>query len=803
MDDYIIDSVGNRKVYIYHHRNLLFEGFQDNKPDIVAYDFGCIVIDVGCWICNALFIRKKHGEWNNMKLIILIFFVVLMALSVNAQLAIIPPTQYNGGMEDWCIRPSTETGDFGFGNLNGGSVKCTDANSVVWLQTSYDGTHNTNEIPLLWSERYGCCTKRTTDAHSGQYAALIHKQSMDDWYNFGQGIKFRTPVIGGKVYTYNLFYKFTSTSEYQRAVFYQKFIDSNNQEVFSQGKDFSISNSYVPFIVSNIAPLNAVAMYWEIGVPKEVVGDLYLDDLTIDEIGCTPGQVLNCGSNIGSCKYGSQTCGLNEAWGACIGAVGPTKDVCGDNINNDCDKYTDEGCTFSGYTKDGYIAKFDEINKWYRDGYGTSDSTSPTYWAWDNTPIVEAYINMYKATGQTAYIDRAIVSMDRIVARATDYNGDGLKDFEALESPVDPILTYSRITFPLVQLAYVMKKNNIYGAKADSYIAFVENNFIPLYNQRWRECGNIGFWLESTTSAPNNRASYVGRIHLYLWLLNGKQEYYDKSVKYANKIKSTLLVETNSINGVQYYHWNYANRAGCTTVGTSYSCSAQCPTEGQNMCNIKPNDWVCSGNLELGYGNYDLNLMLDYYEAGVVFNANDLKLLQNTFKEGFLVETAEVDGFPTPVLRWKAQPEGPSTEKGYYSLTSIAHHWARLGHYDQKIKDTFDKINKFILDHASVEDTFYNHPYACILDTRSPLGTKPTCVTLIDEQWDGDFSSTPAYQTSRIGWQLTNSETLTAIIQVPICGNSKIEGTEECDGTNMNGKNCVDYGYSLGSLSCS
>lgn len=51
-----------------------------------------------------------------------------------------------------------------------------------------------------------------------------------------------------------------------------------------------------------------------------------------------------CGStDIGAYQFGTQTCQA-EIWGECQGAVEPTREICGDNLDNNCDGQTDEGC---------------------------------------------------------------------------------------------------------------------------------------------------------------------------------------------------------------------------------------------------------------------------------------------------------------------------------------------------------------------------------------------------------------------------------------------------------------------------
>ena len=41
------------------------------------------------------------------------------------------------------------------------------------------------------------------------------------------------------------------------------------------------------------------------------------------------------------------------------------------------------------------------------------------------------------------------------------------------------------------------------------------------------------------------------------------------------------------------------------------------------------------------------------------------------------------------------------------------------------------------------------------------------------------------------------------VIQSVVCGNNIVEGTEQCDGTNLSGQTCTTQGYTGGSLSCS
>ena len=70
-------------------------------------------------------------------------------------------------------------------------------------------------------------------------------------------------------------------------------------------------------------------------------GDCILD--TVDSGGnlCQNGTTRKCGSDVGECVKGNQTC-TNGVWGNCTGAVNPANETC-DSKDNDCDGVVDEG----------------------------------------------------------------------------------------------------------------------------------------------------------------------------------------------------------------------------------------------------------------------------------------------------------------------------------------------------------------------------------------------------------------------------------------------------------------------------
>ncbi len=65
---------------------------------------------------------------------------------------------------------------------------------------------------------------------------------------------------------------------------------------------------------------------------------------TVDEgCGCVAGTVRKCGSTVGQCRQGDQTCKTDGTWGDCVGETKPIAELC-NGLNDDCDAETDEGC---------------------------------------------------------------------------------------------------------------------------------------------------------------------------------------------------------------------------------------------------------------------------------------------------------------------------------------------------------------------------------------------------------------------------------------------------------------------------
>jgi len=83
----------------------------------------------------------------------------------------------------------------------------------------------------------------------------------------------------------------------------------------------------------------------EIGPGTEVCNtiDDNCDGVVDEGCACVDGATADCGSDVGVCEFGTQTC-TGGAWGSCVGGVGPSPEICGNGLDEDCNGTADGGC---------------------------------------------------------------------------------------------------------------------------------------------------------------------------------------------------------------------------------------------------------------------------------------------------------------------------------------------------------------------------------------------------------------------------------------------------------------------------
>lgn len=105
-------------------------------------------------------------------------------------------------------------------------------------------------------------------------------------------------------------------------------------------------------------------------------------DGSVDEnCACTNDDVLSCGTNVGDCVSGLQTC-VSGVWGTCAGGTGPVSETCDEN-DNDCDGSIDEDFNFSSDTVNcgscGVVCSFVNATALCDDGTCVMGTCTPSY----------------------------------------------------------------------------------------------------------------------------------------------------------------------------------------------------------------------------------------------------------------------------------------------------------------------------------------------------------------------------------------------------------------------------------------
>lgn len=89
---------------------------------------------------------------------------------------------------------------------------------------------------------------------------------------------------------------------------------------------------------------------------------------------CKNGDKKQCGTDVGECSYGTQTCS-SGVWGNCVGAIGPVSEICFNFKDDDCDgktDFTDEDCLFVDKCEDKDGDGYDVTKQEYLVGESSS-----------------------------------------------------------------------------------------------------------------------------------------------------------------------------------------------------------------------------------------------------------------------------------------------------------------------------------------------------------------------------------------------------------------------------------------------
>lgn len=271
--------------------------------------------------------------------------------------------------------------------------------------------------------------------------------------------------------------------------------------------------------------------------------------------------------------------------------------------------------------KSWLIGRFDSLDLAINngDGYGKYSNEDGTL-AWAESYLLEAYLDMYEATGKTDYLKKFVVQSKRVydstdkARKIQDYKGRIRTGWNSVKysknhEPMVHVVNTGMILRPMLRFSLLVKDNKGLAEYADisaKYVKLAEDALYEIEGQ-WRfdvRSGQGSYWFEGdepmqadlTAPMPFNGQLAIGRVVILLYRLTGKDSHLLKARGLARLFKDNL-----SLTGMGAYKWGYR------------------PDIGKYR---KPED--------ISHGAIDVDFTVDAYRADIVFTKDDLKGFSKT-----------------------------------------------------------------------------------------------------------------------------------------------------------------------------
>ena len=180
-----------------------------------------------------------------------------------------------------------------------------------------------------------------------------------------------------------------------------------------------------------------------------------------------------------------------------------------------------------------------------------------------------------------------------------------------------PFLRFAALVFEETEL-------QVYNEKATAYVTAFEESYRD-YKSSWREDKDGGYFVfepggcywASGLPVPYNGLSANGRFLLWLYMVTGRMEYLEKSVKLAKKIRAGMEILPDGTLVMPYWY------------GLPFSGWQDRVSNPVNGIYIKGKAY--NGPEDVSHFRSTLQYMVDAYKMGVVFDDNVLIAASNTF----------------------------------------------------------------------------------------------------------------------------------------------------------------------------
>jgi hypothetical protein len=258
---------------------------------------------------------------------------------------------------------------------------------------------------------------------------------------------------------------------------------------------------------------------------------------------------------------------------------------------------------------------------------------------WGEACVIRAYLGMYAATGDKAYLDKFVYHADKLLKMrdsdrgVTDYRGLSLPAWRAGDTYTKGKGWYiygvhtGMTAYPLAEFARVVYSDNslsAYKVKADTYLQAAKDA-VAIHKGDFVSDGDAGYYRETPGSpaefdgapVPINQYLAMARAELVLYQVTGDNLYLDHVTRMAKHFKSQLKVDP----ATGAYTWHYWFGLGESGWSAASKVSVNTPSYGGY---IQFEDW--------SHGVIDVDFAALAYKAGIVFTEDDMKKFGLTAK---------------------------------------------------------------------------------------------------------------------------------------------------------------------------
>jgi len=217
------------------------------------------------------------------------------------------------------------------------------------------------------------------------------------------------------------------------------------------------------------------------------------------------------------------------------------------------------------YTASQLCRLFDELDDKVNEGKGYSKCLNtdgfPTgaLLAWSESYLMQAYANMYKATGDVKYLDKlqahtlsVLANRDDKIGRK-DYKGElapswGTDRYTPNHEWMHFVAHTGMITYPMLEFVKLVKESNIekYLVGANTILTQAEQA-VRYHDKEWRQDYYVypdDFYKKDYIVAMNQQAA-IGRSLLLLYELTGNEEYLNRARLIAEFINAKGILQGN------------------------------------------------------------------------------------------------------------------------------------------------------------------------------------------------------------------------------------------------------------------